>query len=260
MFIRRTVSHFLNNLLNRFGYAIVRFHGGDENSARFESSAENTYAYENIILVDTLSPWATDQEFQILRKLIIRNTLVDVYRCYELYQMVKEVSGIDGDILEVGVWRGGTGAILAAAAKRWKPEANVFLCDTFSGVVKADEHDPGYRGGEHSDTSEEIVSSLISKIDGKNIKILSGIFPEETSESIGQRNISLCHIDVDVYKSALDVVRWVEPRMLSGACIVFDDYGFSSCQGITRVVDELRATGRWIYIYNLNKHAILIKR
>jgi hypothetical protein len=30
--------------------------------------------------------------------------------------------------------------------------------------------------------------------------------------------------------------------------------------GITHLVHELRADGNWRYVYNLNKHAILIKR
>jgi O-methyltransferase len=48
--------------------------------------------------------------------------------------------------------------------------------------------------------------------------------------------------------------------MSRGSILVFDDYGFSTCKGITRLVNELRSSGDWIYIYNLNKHAILIKR
>jgi hypothetical protein len=53
---------------------------------------------------------------------------------------------------------------------------------------------------------------------------------------------------------------WLEPRMPSGGMLVFDDYGFSTCKGITQFVNELRVSGSWIYIYNLNKHALLIKR
>jgi hypothetical protein len=38
--------------------------------------------------------------------------------------------------------------------------------------------------------------------------------------------------------------------------LVFDDYGFSTCKGITHLVHELREDGNWRYIYNLNTHAI----
>ncbi|WP_396108628.1 MULTISPECIES: TylF/MycF/NovP-related O-methyltransferase [unclassified Cyanobium] len=52
---------------------------------------------------------------------------------------------MQGSILEVGVWRGGIGAILAKAA-----EANgkrVFLADAFEGAVKAGSKDTLYIGG-----------------------------------------------------------------------------------------------------------------
>ncbi len=47
-----------------------------------------------------------------------RNTLVDVWRCYELWSLVGELRDVPGAILEVGVWRGGTGALMAARAAR----------------------------------------------------------------------------------------------------------------------------------------------
>ena len=42
--------------------------------------------------------------------------------------------------------------------------------------------------------------------------------------------------------------------------IVFDDYGFSTCNGITRLVNELRDSGDWLFFHNLNKHAVLSRR
>jgi O-methyltransferase len=47
-----------------------------------------------------------------------------------------------------------------------------------------------------------------------------------------------CHIDVDVYQSAKDIVTWLWPRLAIGGIIVFDDYGFPYSQGITTLVDE----------------------
>jgi O-methyltransferase len=260
MTLRRRLSDLLNRLLYRIGYAFVRVTDGDDNPAILDATQTSRYTYENIILLNTLAPWSSDQEFLKLRKLVLKNTLVDTYRCYELFQLVREVSVIPGDILEVGVWRGGTGAILAAAAKRWKPNSQVWLCDTFKGVVKAGARDSAYVGGEHADTSIEIVKNLIAQIYVENVRILSGVFPDETATEIDTPHIALCHVDVDVYQSAADIVKWVKPRMIPGSCLVFDDYGFSTCQGITRIVDELRDSGDWMYIYNLNKHAILIKR
>lgn len=217
------------------------------------------YAYDSALLF-RYAPWLLDEEFQAAYAVAQHNTLVDIYRCYELHTLVREVADIKGDVLEVGVWRGGTGLVLSSAAGKWKPQATVHLCDTFSGVVKAGNKDSRYQGGEHADTSAEHVQSLLRDMKLKNYEIHQGIFPENASETLSQKQIALCHIDVDVYQSALDIVNWVKPRMDAGAIIVFDDYGFHHCDGITRLVNELKQTQEWLFVYNLNGHAILIRK
>ena len=49
-------------------------------------------------------------------------------------------------------------------------------------------------------------------------------------------DISMLHCDVDVYSSSRDIVEWCLPRMLVGAILVFDDYGFYGCEGVTTFV------------------------
>jgi len=256
--LRARMSGFVNTQLNRLGYALVRI---DNQRPVSRSLIHGTcYAYDNLVLLDVLSPWLADDAFLNVWRRASIHTLTDIHRSYELYQCVRETASVPGEILEVGVWRGGTGAVLASAAQRWKPDSRVWLCDTFSGVVKAGQLDPNYHGGEHSDTSPAIVAALMEQLHLTNTVIAEGIFPEDTAARLGDARIALCHIDVDVYQSAADVVAWVLPRMAGGGMLVFDDYGFSSCKGITRIVDELRSGGDWIYFYNLNKHAVLVWR
>jgi O-methyltransferase len=152
---------------------------------------------------------------------------------------------------------GGSGCLLAKAAEG--SGKITYLADTFGGVVKAGDNDTSYVGGEHSDTTESIVQNLLSIVDAKNTKILKGIFPEETSVFI-PGPISLLHIDVDVYKSAKDILSWAFPRLSQGSIVVFDDYGFDRCSGITRFVNEYDLLSTFCFLYNLNGHAVLIKR
>jgi O-methyltransferase len=64
---------------------------------------------------------------------------------------------------------------------------------------------------------------------------------------------------VDVYDSAKDIVEWIFPKLTIGGIIVFDDYGFHFCTGVTRLVEEYRNHPDKIIIHNLNGHALLIK-
>jgi O-methyltransferase len=136
----------------------------------------------------------------------------------------------------------------------------IFLCDTFQGVVKAGGNDSGYHGGEHKDTDISYVKDLVSKFDLRNIKLLTGIFPDATAAQLTSNRVRLLHIDVDVYQSAKDAVEHLWNHMPSGATMVFDDYGFVGCDGVTRYVDELRRSSEVLYVHNLNGHAIVIKR
>lgn len=215
--------------------------------------------YEQIMPNATYAPWQLDKEFLKIYDIIKYNTLVDKYRCYELWQLISQTSKLNGAIIEIGVWRGGTGGLIC---KRLELDGNnhmVYLADTFSGVVKASKYDSFYKGTEHSDTSKQIVFELLNKLQVKNYSILEGIFPDETSHLIKDNLFCFCHIDVDVYFSAKDIVDWLWPRLTMGGIIVYDDYGFASCDGITKFVNEEIHYNDRIVIHNLNGHAIIIK-
>ena len=136
----------------------------------------------------------------------------------------------------------------------------VYLCDTFEGVVKAGSRDPHYRGGEHSDTSQHVVEDLLRSLGIVNTRILKGVFPDETARLIepGTR-FSLCHLDVDVYQSAKDVMTWVWDRMVPGGIVVYDDYGFRECKGLTKYVNEQLNESDRVVLHNLNGHAVVVK-
>lgn len=159
----------------------------------------------------------------------------------------------------MGVWRGASGCLLAYRFQQDIPEANVFLADTFAGVVKAGPIDGGYVDGAHADSKQEDVVNLARKL-GVNIELLIGVFPDETGDAISKRCFRFCHIDVDIYQSAKDILEWVWPRLVVGGIVVFDDYGFTYCPGITRLVNELAYESDRLFIHNLNGHAIFVKK
>jgi O-methyltransferase len=244
----------VKTLLRQAGFAIYAIPKGD-------SEARGGYHYAQAHPNATLAPWLGDKEFMAAYARAQHNTLVDIYRMHDLWTLVAETAKIGGDIVEVGVWRGGTGCLMAKNEMlAGKGKATVWLCDTFKGVVKAGGADSSYKGGEHSDTDVSIVHKLAADLGVSNIKTLTGIFPNDTGSQLTAKRVRLLHIDVDVYQSAKDCVDYLWPLMPQGAVVVFDDYGFPGCEGVTRCVDELRARSDMFYIHNLNGHAVLIKR
>lgn len=244
----------IRQVLNRLGFDVVRLPrlGNDKLSRE----------YEPVRPAAMYAPWKKDFPFQEVFAAIRGDTLVDLYRCFELWHLIGESAKLpEGDIIEIGVWRGGTGALIAKKAALCGIPGTVFLCDTFTGVVKAGAHDASYKGGEHSDTSRASVETFLrSRMKLENIEILEGIFPDQTGHAIESRRFRFCHIDVDVYQSAKDIVEWIWDKLIPGGFIVFDDYGFPGCSGIAAFVDEQMKLRDRIILHNLNGHAILIKR
>jgi O-methyltransferase len=215
--------------------------------------------YGPVNLETTYSPWNGDEAFVAAYRAIVNHTLVDIYRCYELWSLVEQSHKLTGSIIEVGVWRGGTGTLLAERASTCGISDTVYLCDTFTGVVKASERDSTYRGGEHADSSRSTVERLLSSRKLSNARILEGIFPEETGCFLESATFRLCHIDVDVYRSARDAAEWLWPRLVVGGVIVYDDYGSQGCSGITQHVDEQISFHDRLVLHNLNGHAVVVK-
>lgn len=248
MSITGSVYRSIRNIVGSLGYNLV-----------VSKKSETLPNHEPLLPSATLAPWLTDEAFNETYRAIKGHTLVDKYRCYELWQLVAETTRLHGALIEVGVWRGGTGALIAKKAKLEGIRETVYLCDTFTGVVKSGEQDSQYKGGEHRDTSVEIVTGLLTSLALDNTTVLKGMFPEETANAVSDNAFRFCHVDVDVYRSARDVVEWIWPKLVVGGIVVFDDYGFSSCDGVRMFVDEERGKQDRVVIHNLNGHAIIVK-
>lgn len=207
------------------------------------------------------APWLKDGAFQEIYSYVKENTLVDIYRCYELWELAETIYKLDpaASFLEIGVWRGGTAGIVGKKLSLLHATNTFFLADTFTGVAKATEKDKFYKGGEHADTSQEMVEDLVNNT-YPHFEILKGIFPDETAGFIpSHERFGYCHIDVDVYQSAKDIVEWIWDKMIVGGVIVFDDYGFHTCDGITSFVNEQKDLPGRLVIHNLNGHALMVK-
>ena len=91
-----------------------------------------SYIYEEVKPWAEYAPWHSDPGFVNAVSYTHGHTLVDGYRMYELWKLTAESGKLStGDILEVGAYKGGTGAIIAKQASISCPDSKVYLCDTF---------------------------------------------------------------------------------------------------------------------------------
>ncbi len=191
------------------------------------------------------SPWiATEGEFHQLFEQIRPYTIVTRDRCYLLRALARHALGCGpgGEFWECGVYKGGTAMLLAQVLASRDNPPTLRLFDTFAGLPDADPTRDFHKQGEFGDTAQADVAARVAAMAGGRdfARIHAGRIPQ-TLAGLDDSRIAFAHVDVDLYESVLDCCRFIYPRLLAGGVMLFDDYGFRSCPGARKAVDEFFA-------------------
>ena len=152
-----------------------------------------------------------------------------------LDQLVKE--GLEGDLVELGVYKGSTAALIATLARRLGRTA--FLMDTFEGFAATDLRGiDADKGMEFADTSVEAVRRLVGEA---NTHFIKGYFPATATELPPDGRYCLVHIDCDLYAPIAAALEYFYPRMVPGGFLIVHDYSSMHWNGAERAVDEFFA-------------------
>jgi hypothetical protein len=146
--------------------------------------------------------------------------------CVELYQAVTAAEKIHGDLAEVGVYRGGTAALMLTASAHKR----LHLFDTFTGL-------PHGEGDMVADEWAGSLSEVKRNLDYWNDRIIyhPGLFPVSALGAESLR-FSFVHLDVDLYDSTSAALEWFWPRMVPGGILLSHDYPL--LDGVVRAFRE----------------------
>lgn len=164
---------------------------------------------------------------------------------YELYKMI---TNLPGDVVELGVFKGGSMIQWGTFRELLENERSRKLIgfDMFGEFPEAKkvDSDKGFIEKWNTQfkneivTREEIYKSLELKGIG-NVELIKGNVRETLPEYLaqnGQMRIALLHIDTDVYEPCKIGLELLYDLVVTNGLIVFDDY--STIEGETLAVDE----------------------
>ena len=170
------------------------------------------------------------------------------------YEIYKQIIHLPGDVIELGVFGGGSMIQWATFRELLENERSRKLIgfDMFGEfpVTEHIESDVKFIKNWNEQfkdtftTREEILESLKLKGIG-NVDLIRGDIAETLPDYIkknGHTRISLLHIDTDVYEPCKLGLELLYDRVVQGGLIVFDDY--STIEGETVAVDEFFANKR----------------
>jgi O-methyltransferase len=185
-----------------------------------------------------------------------QRTYLTYDRLYTLYQATRYVPA-GSMCVEVGVYRGGSSKFLAPLLR--DRGATLYSCDTFSGHAEVDPQlDGDHRvNAGFSNVAVDDVRAYLSR--ESNIQIVVGNIME-TWSSLPDLPIGLVHCDVDVYPATKFVLENAWSRLAVGSMCVVDDYGFTTCVGAKKAVDEFgEAHPDCTALHLLTGQAVLVK-
>jgi O-methyltransferase len=183
-------------------------------------------------------------------------TMTSLERQWALVKAVQYLDrhAIPGDIVECGVWRGGSIMLAKMARTGHGPARRYVLFDTFKGMTTPTNHDVSFKGeraavlfaaDEREDhnagcyaSRQEVEQNLASVGFAPGEAVLCQGPVEETlrgGRALPDR-IALLRLDTDWYESTRTELEILYPRLVSGGVLIVDDYGH--WEGSRRAVDE----------------------
>jgi hypothetical protein len=187
------------------------------------------------------SPWPGDPVFERVYAAARGRTLVSRDRCYVLWRTLIQALALDGDLVECGVFRGGTALLEATTVRDVAGQRPLHLVDSFAGMPSVTEGTDRFEEGDLGSTSAASVRTALAPF--PFARVHEGVIPGILDE-LGVERVTWAHIDVDVNGAVRECLEFLHPLMVPGGVIVLDDYGFPSCPGTRRAVDEFFANGR----------------
>jgi len=183
------------------------------------------------------SPWLGYGDFSSEFNAIKGLTIVSADRAYVIWTLLKQSIHLKGQVWECGTYKGGTALLMSNVIDEHVPESEIelHLFDTFEGIPSVDGDKDLHQAGDFNDVDIEAVKKRFSDHNFVNFHI--GKIPG-TFQGMEPAQIAFAHIDVDVYQSVLDCCSFIFPKLKPGGVMVFDDYGFPSCPGARKAVDE----------------------
>ncbi len=187
----------------------------------------------------------------------VRNrTMTSPERLFALIQAVRYVStaGIVGDIVECGVWRGGS--MMAAALTLIEcgdKMRELYLFDTFEGMSPPTSKDVAIDGQpahtllgaqKKSDpgsawcyaTLDDVKSGMFSTgYDAVRMHFIQGKV-EDSIPGQAPETIAILRLDTDWYESTRHEMEHLFPRLVRGGVLIVDDYGH--WKGCRQAIDE----------------------
>jgi O-methyltransferase len=217
-----------------------------------------------------------DEDFREIIRQVRPYTMTGSDKLHALISATKYICRyqIPGDIVECGVWRGGS---MKAATLTLEAcgdfSRHLYLYDTYEGMTEPTEKDVRYDGKPAAGLLESNEKTAhvwaVASLEDVQERFADGKYPldkihyikgpvEETIPDQLPEQISMLRLDTDWYESTDHELKHAYDRLVSGGVLFIDDYGW--WQGSRAATDEfLDRTGAKLLLLRMASGRVAVK-
>lgn len=182
------------------------------------------------------------------REIRTADTLIGPVGLESLQHLIEDVlrTNTPGDLIETGVWRGGSIIFMRGVLEAHGDESRVvWAADSFAGL-------PARGTTRHEQDLDDVdwaqetwLRVSVDEVKGRaeryglldnRIRFLVGWFHETLPEAPIER-LALMRLDGDMYGSTMDALEALYPKLSVGGYVIIDDYQIANCRA---AVDTFR--------------------
>jgi hypothetical protein len=155
---------------------------------------------------------------------------VHILECMNYARVAGAGGAIPPVFFEFGCHSGRTfSAAVRAARFLGMEDASFYAFDSFEGLPPTDPKEDGiFQAGSFA-TSRAVFLRIVEQNSGlrlDNDHVVQGFYSDSLTQELQSRmpKAGVVHIDVDLYSSTVDVLKFIKPLMVVGTVLIFDDW------------------------------------
>jgi O-methyltransferase len=154
-----------------------------------------------------------------------RGQMASIESRMNIFHLLSQVliQGVPGDIVEIGCHAGESTVVMQRMIQELDPSRTLHAFDSFQGVPQGDSADEGvYKPGDMTASHAQFIENF-DRLGLKHPVVRAGWFDQTLPNSLPNQ-IAFALVDADLYRSTLQALEAVYPRLSPGAICLLGVY------------------------------------
>lgn len=162
------------------------------------------------------------------------------FRFFSIFEIIKRIKLIKGDIVEFGVWNGNNLLVIKKISEYLNINKDIIGYDHFQGM-------PFSTDGNYFSGDKKVLEYFIKFFKFKKVKLIDDDFNNIHRYKKKIKKISFAYVDCDLYEETLKILNFIDHKITKGGIIAFDEALRNTKKGEAKALKEFYQTRKKKY-------------